>query len=138
MPTQGDYTRIADPAINPGDEPYFDAAGQSRLMLKRCRACGEHHHFPRSICPFCWSQDLEWVEVSGRGSVYTYSVTRRGERAPYCIAYVQLEEGPLLMTNIVAADLDQVRIGLPVRAVFMRSEGGVGIPMFSPIEGDPD
>jgi uncharacterized OB-fold protein len=136
MPTAGDYSRIADPAINPGDGPYFEAAGEGRLMLRCCRACGEHHHFPRAICPFCWSQELDWVEASGRGTIYTFSVTRRGERAPYCIAYVQLEEGPLMMTNIVAADLDEVRIGMRVAAIFPKSEGGLGVPMFSPVESD--
>lgn len=123
-------TMLADPAMNPGDEIYFTAAKEGRLLLKHCTACGKIHHYPRSLCPFCWSQDLDWVEASGLGTIYTYSVTRRG--TPYCIAYVTLEEGPRLMTNIVDCDLDQVRIGDSVRVVCKPTEGGWAIPMFTP------
>ena len=67
------------------------------------------------------------------GVIYTFSVTRRGAGAPYCIAYVTLDEGPTLMTNIVDADLDAVRIGQRVQVVFKKSEGGSSIPMFTPL-----
>jgi uncharacterized OB-fold protein len=90
------------------------------------------HHYPRALCPFCWSDKVEWVEAKGTGVIYTYSVTRRGGPVPYCIAYVTLDEGPKLMTNIVDTDLDTVKIGQRVKVVFMKSEGGTAIPMFTP------
>jgi uncharacterized OB-fold protein len=132
MPTLNAERKIADPVLNPGDQAYFDAAAEGRLRLKSCRACGQMHHFPRAICPFCWSDETDWVDAVGEGTIYTFSVTRRGPGAPYCIAYVTLDEGPVMMTNIVDTDLDAVHIGQRVQVVMKPSEGGMAIPMFTP------
>jgi uncharacterized OB-fold protein len=134
MATLHQDRKISDPALNPGDQPYFAAAAEGRLLLKICKDCGEMHHYPRSLCPFCWSSDVEWVDAKGTGSVYTFSVTRRGAGAPYCIAYVTLDEGPVMMANIVDTDLDEVRIGQRLKLVFKKSEDGTSIPMFTPEE----
>lgn len=133
MPTFSEARKISDPALNPGDEPYFAAAAQGKLLLKVCRDCEQSHHYPRALCPFCWSSDVRWADSQGTGVIYTYSVTRRGAGTPYCIAYVTLDEGPTILTNIVDTDLDTVRIGQRVRVVFKTSEGGTSIPMFTPI-----
>ena len=124
--------KIADPLLNIGDEPYYEAAGQGKLLLKKCAACGEVHFYPRGICPFCFSDKVSWQEAKGTGTIYTYSVTRRGGPVPYCIAYVKLDEGVSMMTNIVDCDLDTVRCDQKVKVVFKKSEGGVSIPMFTP------
>lgn len=126
----GSTKLLDDPTMNPGDDTYFAAAKEGRLLLKRCTSCGKVHHYPREICPFCWSGQVEWVQASGLGTVYTFSVMRRG--APYCIAYVTLEEGPRMMSNIVDCDYDAVQIGSKVRVVFKPTEGGWAIPMFTP------
>lgn len=131
MPTYPVERKISDPAQNPGDAPYFAAAAESRLLLKRCSACGKAHHYPRSICPFCWSDKVEWIEAKGTGTIYTFSVTRRGTGVPYCIAYVTLDEGPTMLTNIVDTDLDLLTVAQPVKVVFKTSEGGTVIPMFT-------
>lgn len=132
MATPSQDRKLGDPLLNPGDAPYFAAAAEGRLLLKKCRDCGEAHHYPRPFCPFCWSSDVDWTDARGTGSVYSYSVTRRGAGAPFCMAYVTLDEGPTVMTNIVDADLDAVRIGQRVKVVFKSSEGGTAIPMFTP------
>jgi uncharacterized OB-fold protein len=123
---------IPAPAVNPEIRPYFDAAAQGRLLVKRCAACGRYHHYPRAICPHCFSERTEWHEAKGTGTVHTYSVLRRGVPVPYCIAYVTLDEGVSMMTNIVDCDLDAVRIGQPVRVVFKPTDGGPPVPMFTP------
>ena len=125
--------KISDPALNPGDAPYFAAAAEGRLLLKKCQDCGEFHHYPRTFCPFCWSNNLAWTASGGAGEVYSFSVTRRGAGAPYCMAYVALDEGPTMMTNVVDVDLDSVRIGQRVKLVFKQSESGTSIPMFTPV-----
>jgi uncharacterized protein len=122
---------IKDPSLNPGDEPFFEAADKGKLVLKYCSDCGRPHHYPRSLCPFCWSTDLSWREAAGTGTIYTYSVMRRGPGSPFCIAYVTLDEGPKMLTNIVDIAYEDISIGQRVRAVFKRSEGGVAIPMFT-------
>ena len=82
------------PAPQPSVEaqPYFDAASQGKLVIKKCTACGQVHHYPRALCPFCGSDRTEWVPASGRGTIYSYSVMRRAS-PPYAIAYVTLAEG---------------------------------------------
>jgi uncharacterized OB-fold protein len=127
----GQERTIAAPPVTPETQPFWDAAAAGRLLLKRCLACGEAHHYPRSLCPFCGSDRTEWQEAAGRGTVYSYSVMRRAP-VPYAIAYVTLEEGPAMMTNIVECDLDTIRVGQPVRVVFKPSDGGPPVPMFTP------
>lgn len=112
-------------------QPYWDAAAQGTLLVKRCTACQRLHHYPRALCPFCLSDRTEWQPVSGRGTLYTFSVMRRVQ-VPYAIAYVTLDEGVTLMTNIIDCDFDQLRIGQPVRVVFVATEGGPPLPMFTP------
>lgn len=124
---------IPDPEPNVETQAFFDAAKQGKLLIRRCLACNEPHFFPRTICPFCFSDNTAWEEVSGRGTIYSCSVQRRVE-PPYCIAYVTLEEGPTLLSNIVECDLDRVRIGDKVRVVFHTSVGGHAVPMFAPVQ----
>lgn len=124
--------QIPDPVVNIGDEHYYEAAGQGKLLIKKCADCGEVHHYPRGICPFCLSDKVSWQEAKGTGKIYTYSITRRGGPVPYCIAYVTLDEGVSMMTNIVDCDLDTIRIGQPVKVTFKKSVGGISVPMFAP------
>ena len=78
------------------------------------------------------STELTWMQVAGTGVIYTYSVTRRGVEVPYCIAYVTLDEGVTMMTNILDCDLDAVRIGQRVKVMFKPAEDGTAVPMFTP------
>ena len=123
---------IPAPPLSPETRPFWDAATAGKLLLKRCGACGERFHYPRPLCPFCGSERTEWTEASGRGTVYAFSVFRRAP-IPYAIAYVTLEEGVTMMTNIVDCDLDAIRIGQAVRVTFKPSEGGPAVPMFTPV-----
>jgi uncharacterized OB-fold protein len=123
--------KIPAPTVYPETEAFWKAAGEGRLLVKRCTACGENHHFPRSICPFCFSDKTEWRDASGRGTIYSYSVMRRVE-VPYVIAYVTLDEGVTVMTNIVDCDPDAVRIGQRVKVKFQPTDGGPPVAMFTP------
>jgi uncharacterized OB-fold protein len=123
--------KIPAPSVNPENKPYFDAAAQGKLLIKKCSACNEFHHYPRALCPFCFSDKTEWKEAKGEGQVYTYSVLRRGVPVPYCIAYVTLEEGITMLTNLVDCDFDQLKIGMKVKAVFKETESGSKVPMFT-------
>jgi hypothetical protein len=121
------------PAPRPGPETrrYWDAARQGRLLIKRCRSCGEPHFYPRPTCPFCFGDDTEWVTAAGTGTIYSFSIMRRAP-VSYAMAYVTLDEGPVMMTNIVDCDFETIRIGQRVRVVFKPSEGGPPVPMFTP------
>jgi hypothetical protein len=127
----GQERKIPAPEANPETRPFWEAAAQGRLLIGKCKACGKPHYYPRALCPFCGSDATEWVQAGGGGSVYSYSVMRRVP-VPYALAYVTLDEGVTMMTNIVDCDLDAIRIGQRVRVVFKPTEGGPPVPMFSP------
>jgi len=122
---------IPAPPSSPETKAFWDAAAQGQLLLKRCGACGQAHYYPRAMCPFCGSDRTEWRAASGKGTIYSYSVMRRAE-VPYAIAYVTLEEGVTMMTNIVDCDLDAIRVGQAVRVAFRPTDGGPPVPMFAP------
>lgn len=123
--------KIPAPVKNPETMPFWQAAAKGELLLKTCRACGEPHFYPRSICPFCGSDDTEWLASRGKGRIYSWSAMRRVP-VPYAIAFVTLEEGPTIMSNIVECDFDALRIGQQVEVVFQPAEDGTAVPMFRP------
>ncbi len=123
--------KLVAPTVYPETKTFWDAAGEGRLLVKQCDDCGEHHHYPRAACPFCGSERLQWRQASGKGTIYSFSVMRRAE-VPYIIAYVTLAEGPTMMSNIVDADADAVRIGQAVTLKLSASEGGPPLPVFTP------
>lgn len=120
-----------DPAITMESEAYWQGCNEGKLLLKRCSDCGKSHFYPRAICPYCFSDATEWYEASGKGEIYSYSVTRRAD-APYAIAYVRLAEGLTMLTNIVDADLDALGVAQPVELTFQKTEGGQALPVFRP------
>lgn len=124
--------RIPAPLINPENQPYFDATARGELLLGRCDACGEPHFYPRVLCPHCFSDRVRWEAARGTGTIYSYSTLHRGVPEPYTIAYVTLDEGVTMMTNIVGCDPAALTIGQRVRVVFKEAEGGVKVPMFTP------
>ena len=121
----------SDPDINMETAVYWESAKNGKLLVKTCKACGKLHYYPRTICPHCLSSDTDWVESSGKGTIYTYSVMRRTE-TPYVIAYVTLEEGVTMLSNIVECDVDGVAVGQTVEVVFRDTEGGHSLPVFRP------
>ena len=123
--------KIPAPPPNPETKAFWEAASQGKLLIKRCKACGQAHYYPRALCPFCGSDATEWQAAAGSGTVYSYSVMRRAE-VPYAIAYVTLDEGVTMMTNLVDCSLDAIRIGQRVRVVFKPTDGGAPVPMFTP------
>ncbi|MBL7502702.1 Zn-ribbon domain-containing OB-fold protein [Frankia sp. CNm7] len=116
---------------------FWDGAGEGRLLLQRCRACGNLQYPPDVCCLNCQSEDLEHTEVSGHGSIYSYAVIERPLHAgfvdavPYVIALVELVEQPglRLVTNLVGAAPAQLACGQPVEVVFERRDG-ITLPQF--------
>jgi len=116
---------------------FWDACAQGRLVVPRCQDCREYIWYPRLFCPHCSSMRVAYEPVSGAGTVYSFTIVRKGngpyrEFAPYVIAYVELAEGPRLMTNIVGVPVEQVHVGMPVRVVFEPAPEGDAIPRFTP------
>lgn len=119
------------PMVDASTEDFWVATREGRLTSRRCLHCGKLHWYPRPICPFCQG-DTEWEPLSGQGTVYSVSVTRRAGPQAYAIAYVTLDEGITVLSNIVDCDLDTVHIGQRVKVVFKPAEDGQMVPMFAP------
>ena len=115
-------------------EPFFAATANGSLRIKVCTSCRKPHWYPRPLCPYCLG-DTEWSDAAGKGVIYSVSVTRRAGPIPYAIAYVRLDEGVTMLSNIVDCDLDSVRIGQRVHVVFKPADDGTMIPMFAPDQG---
>jgi uncharacterized OB-fold protein len=122
---------LAEPIVDAVTEHYWQAARQGVLSIKRCTSCTQPHWYPRPLCPFCLGE-TEWLPAAGTGTIYSVSVTRRAGPIPYAIAYVALDEGVTLLTNIVDCDLDALRIGQRVKVCFKPTDGGAMVPMFTP------
>lgn len=116
---------------NPETCRFWQAAAEGgKFLIKYCLRCGQHHWYPRSHCPHCGAGETDWIEASGGGSIYSFTVLRRaGERI---VAYVTLDEGPTMFTNIVDCAPDDVRIGQRVAARLRQAEDGTATVVFAP------
>lgn len=123
--------KIPAPPVSPENKPFWDAAAQGRLLYRRCNDCRQPHYYPRALCPFCFA-DTEWAQSAGMGTIYSFSPMRRGTPVPYAIAYVTLDEGYTMLTNLADCDFDALAIGQRVRVIFKPSEDGSPVPMFTP------
>ena len=123
--------QVLAPTPNPETAPFWQAANEGRLALRYCRDCRRHQYYPRALCAHCMSDAVEWRDAAGRGRIHAFSVMRRAP-VPYAVAYVELEEGVMMLTNIVRCDLDALRIGDPVALCFDTFEGGA-LPVFKPV-----
>jgi uncharacterized protein len=123
------------PRPDPESAAYWSATLEGRLVVQRCTSCGHHQLYARAHCLQCRSP-VEWVDVSGRGTIYSYTVIRQNfsrafrELLPYIVALVDLDEGPRLMTNIVNCDPADVRIGAAVRVHFEPVSDEAALPLF--------
>lgn len=108
------------PDLYPENAPFWEAAAEGKLVLRHCKACDRVHHYPRAICPFCRSTDLDWKPSEAEGVVYSFTGLERGPPGvtPAIVAYVTLADGPTVFANLVETTLDAASIGMAVRGVF--------------------
>lgn len=147
----GTAARFDLPEIDDFTRPYWDAAAQGRLLLRRCGACGKAHHYPREFCPACWAGEdrVAWETASGRAVLYTWSVIHRndlppfGQRVPYVAAVVDLAEGPRMMTEVVGVEVGVevgaegagLRVGMDLEVTFREAAEGIWVAVFTPTGG---
>jgi uncharacterized OB-fold protein len=125
------------PRVNAETKPFWQATAEGRLSLPHCNACGFVIWYPRARCPECHSTDVRWQDASGGGTIYSFSITRKGQGAyreagPYVLAYVELDEGPRVLTNIVDCDPEALEVGQRVRVVFHDTGEGTALYRFTP------
>ena len=121
-------TEYAKPLPNPlhreTSRPFWEAARRHELSMQRCTRCERLVFYPREGCPFCLSSELEWVTLSGRGRLHSYTVIHQPANpafqpdVPYIYAMVELEEGPRIISNLVDCAPADARIDMPVEAIY--------------------
>jgi uncharacterized OB-fold protein len=129
LPAPDDLTRF-----------FWDGLKQHRLLILRCQECGNYIHYPRPICNKCLSMNLAPDQVSGRGTLYSYTVTMQAfhpyfaDKVPYVLAVVELveQEGLKITTNIIDCPENRLHIGMPVEVVFREVAPGFTLPLFRP------
>ena len=129
------------PVPDPETKPFWDGMREGRLMLQRCRSTGRHQFPPTTFCPD-GLETPEWVEASGRGTLFSWIVVRHpvprdtyADKVPYVVALVDLAEGCRMAGNIVDCDIDAVAAGMPVEIAFNRVTAEITLPAFRPAEG---
>ena len=109
------------PLVEPEAKPFWDSLKAHDMKLQRCQECSRWFFPPRTICPNCLSENVEWTAVSGRGRVYsavTYHISAHPsftpQDLPYNVSIIELDEGVHVMGNVIGLPTEQVRIGVPV------------------------
>jgi uncharacterized OB-fold protein len=127
------------PPMNPWAEPFWAGTREGKLVIQKCADCGKHVFYPRRVSPSCFSERLDWVEASGRGTVYSHTLVQNNppsafiEDLPFTIAIVELEEGVRMMTNVVECDPESVYCDMPVEVTFERLTDEITLPKFKPL-----
>jgi len=126
------------PKITPESAPFWEAAAEGQLLLSECNDCGLVYYYPRAHCPDCFSADVGWLEASGDGEVFSHTRVSSianwpEEDLPLTMTYVELDEGPRMLTNLVNVDYEDVEIGMAVQVTFFETEReDLAIPRFEP------
>jgi hypothetical protein len=120
-----EYSKPLPRPLNPElTRPFWEAAKRHELVMPRCKTCDQLFFYPRSECPRCLGSDLEWVGVSGRDRLHSFTIINQPVNAafrddvPYVYAVVQLIEGPRMISNLVECDVESISVDMPVEAVF--------------------
>ena len=127
------------PQIQSFTQAFWEGTKQRKLLIQTCIDCNARIFFPRRQCPECWSSNLDWMEASGKATVYAFSVTYEGvekmfvDDLPIVLAWVDLPEGIRMQTNIIDCDLDSVAIGQQVEVVFKDVTEDITLPYFRPV-----
>ncbi len=128
------------PMVTSTTKEFWDATSRGEFLLQRCEQCDLVIWFPRSYCPECASTSLPTFRASGRGVVYSHTVIRKVGNdykgaVPFVVAYVELDEGPRVMTNIVECEPGEVSVGMRVEMVFHDTGEGNALYRFRPSTG---
>ena len=128
------------PPISNLNQPFWDGLREGQLRMQQCLSCELIWYPPGPLCPDCWSTEIEWTTLSGRGTVNSWVVFHQAylkgfaDDVPYNVTEVTLDEGPRLMTNLVGIDNDQIEMGMPVEIVFDAVTDEITLAKFTPVQ----
>lgn len=132
---QEDYLKPL-PEASIDSQPFWDGLRDHRILLQKCSDCGTIRHYPRPVCANCLSMECEWVEASGKGTIYSWTETHHpfhfGFKAevPYILVTVTLAEGVRMQSKLLGAKLEDLKVGMPVEAVLVQETPNLVLPYF--------
>ena len=116
--------------------PFWDAVREGRLIVQRCSACDKTFFRPEVACPHCLSTEWQWVESSGRGTLYSFSVVHRAPSpaftAPFIFAAIDMEEGWTMFSNVIGIAPEEAKIGMELKVSFEHPSDTLSLPLFRP------
>ena len=124
------------PVISADNAPFYEAAKRGELRFQKCGECGRFRHYPRPLCPHCFSRTFEWELSSGRGTVYTWTIARGPtlpafqDKLPYNVVDVLMEEGVHFVSEVLDCAPQDISAGMPVRATFVPVSDDVTLVKF--------
>ncbi len=122
------------PLIDDDSRTFWEGAKNHKLMIQWCNDCKKYIFYPRIICPHCFSEHVSWVEASGQGRIYSYTVVHRAmppfnEQTPFVVAIVELNEGVRMISRIIG-DREKISIDKPVSVVYEKIDDELTLPYF--------
>jgi len=126
------------PVVNAWSKPYWEAANENKFVIQKCKSCGKYNFIPRMVCPHCFGDELEWVEASGKGTVYSYTTVLNNAPSafaadvPYVVAIIRLAEGPQMVSNIVGIEPEKIKCDMEVEVTFERLNDQFNLPKWRP------
>jgi len=127
------------PAVNDINRAFWDGCRRGELLLQRCTHCQRLRYPAAVVCPSCLGREAEWQRVSGRGKVFSFVIFHRAyhpaweHKVPYNVALIELDEGPIMLSNVIGVDNARLAVGLPVQAAFEVIDESLAIPVFKPV-----
>ena len=120
------------------DKGFWDSCKNHELRVQKCKNCGTLRFIPQPMCAKCYSMDIDWVKISGKGKIYTYTIVEHpiapafADIAPYAVILVELDEGEALriVSNLIDCKPQDIRIGMPVEVVFEDVTEEITLPKF--------
>jgi uncharacterized OB-fold protein len=126
------------PTISDVNRPFWDGCRRGELLLQRCAHCARLRYPASQVCPDCLGAEAQWQPMSGRGTVFSFVVFHRAYhrawegKVPYNVALIELDEGPIMLSNVVGVDNAKLAVGLPVAVAFEAVDDDLTIPVFKP------
>lgn len=127
------------PMLTKLNAPFWEGTKVGELRLQRCLDCGHAWYPPAAHCPNCISRNYEWFVTSGRGKVWSWIVMHQryfkefDDDLPYNVAFIELDEGPMMMSTLVNVDPAEIRCDMPVSVVFEEATEEMSVPKFQPV-----
>lgn len=134
METQG-YLKPT-PEATADTAPFWQGLNEGKLLLQCCSECGKVRHYPRPVCPECYSMEYHWKEARGTGTIHSWTVSHHAfhpgfkPELPYTLVTVDLDEGVRMQAQLHGADASVLKIGLPVKVAFEAATKDLTLPVF--------